>query len=585
MKTFCRFLLLVSLAPSLELHAAVYLLSGDANNQLHDADGYMLDLSTDGRYVLFQSGPPVSGSTPGMTRGGLYRRDLQTGTLTFVGVPLGGESNNNPTDAVEASISDDGRYLSWSTPQGMIYWRDQQAGETRLVTANADNVSKRPIISADGRYVAFASAARNLISDTSLLPAANRAAVYLYDSTSTQISIASLTYDGHALTTGVGYTAPALEFDFSANGKYIVFSTESKGMHPDRPDTATLFWVYRRDVQTGDVEIVARTSVGDAVNASFTTPRINYAGDRVAFLGSYVGVFGGDLVSGYSGGFAADVYLKDLSSGDVWRISKTLDDSSPDGAFDGAQTAINARGDVVVFGSSGTEFVAEDTDAGQTGDSMDLFRVDVPASGPVQVSLLTKGADGTTNIGYNHGSWISANGEFVAFVTRYLLSTLGEGSDTSTYSQAIAIGTMPFGGGPSYADWAAGLSPSDQDLLTDPQMDGLNNLEQFIYGMSATTVDDTKRPQSSSATGDLLGLSGDNHVFFTIRLNLRTDLPAGFGWGVDSASSLDELNTNPVAAVQVGDPVANGDSEIRVFRTPFSVDSGNGYIAIKLHGQ
>lgn len=222
----------------------VRLLTGDANNLLHAHDSIPQDMSADGKLVLFTSGPPASGSTPGIAQGGLYIRNLESNTLTFTGVT---------NVAGESSFSDDGRYVAWVAPGDIIYWRDCQAGETRSITPGANGSCRRPILSADGRFVAYTSLARNLVVNTNLLPASGRAAVYLYDSQSQTTTVASLTYDGKGLATGVGSSAPKLEFAFSANGQYVFFSTESTNVHPARlaaTDAAYegFYWLYRRNV-------------------------------------------------------------------------------------------------------------------------------------------------------------------------------------------------------------------------------------------------------------------------------------------------------------------------------------------------
>src|SRR5688572_7532755 len=137
--------------------------TGHNPRQERDRDAFLLDLSTVGKVVLFVSGPPSNGVIPpGIERGGLYIRDLAAGTLTFTGATnVGGEG----------FLSDEGRYISWTAPDNLIFWRDCQADITRSITAGANGACRNPIISADGRYVAYVSIARNIVSDATKLPA------------------------------------------------------------------------------------------------------------------------------------------------------------------------------------------------------------------------------------------------------------------------------------------------------------------------------------------------------------------------------------------------------------------------------
>ena len=212
--------------------AEVRLLTGDANQQIQPRSANVLDLSGDGDLVLFSATPAVSpATTPGIAVGGLYIRKISAGSLTFV-------AENAPNDGghTEASLSDDGRYLAWSTVNSTIYWRDVQSNITRKITISPDGACRQPVISADGRYVAYLSLARNLITDTSKLPPSGRAAVFVYDNQTQTTTIGSLAPGNAALTGGgVGASSnPLNSFDFSANGQFLVYATEAPNSHPDR---------------------------------------------------------------------------------------------------------------------------------------------------------------------------------------------------------------------------------------------------------------------------------------------------------------------------------------------------------------
>jgi len=432
--------------------AEVRLLTGDAGNALHDRDSWILDLSADGNLVLFSSGPPVVGATPGITRGGLYLRNIKENTLSFVGVPAGGENNNDPTDAVEASMSDDGRFIAWATlahaplPR-LIYWRDHQAGETRLVTAGADGDSRRPIVSGDGRQVAFLSIARNLPVPAGQLPAAGRAAVYLYDSAAKTTSVASVAHAGQGLDKGVG-TGPGAyyEFDFSSDGRHVFFSTDSTNVHPSRANAPNQawFWMYRRNVQNGQVDVVSKNAAGGIPNGNFTTPVSDATGNRVLFAGGFVGLGGGPLlVEGYSAVFGVDLYLKDIASGDVWWLTQTTNRTTPDAAFGAGSVALSGDGKVAAFASSGEKFVLERTDPAGSSDSMDIFRVDVGPPGSVTNALVTKPFHGTSNVGYLSGPFLPHDGSYAAFVSRYHFPLIGQGEVSSIWGHGYGVGNLP----------------------------------------------------------------------------------------------------------------------------------------------
>ena len=308
--------------------AGVRLLTGDANGAFFDQDTRIFDLSGDGNRVLFLAEPADSGDTPGIPARGLYVRDIAAGTLRLlVGEPF---AEGDATPIVAASMSDDARWVAWQTSALNVYWHDASTDETRLLNPGSPGTSSRPIMSADGHRVAFCSLARNLVADVSLLPAVGRAAVLLYDSVANTTTVASLTHDGKGLLTGLPGPDPSLEFDFSADGKWVVFSTDDLDVHPERLllPVPNLTWVYRRQVETGQVDPVVRDAAGLVPLGIFTLPRCNGNASRVLFAGTALGIGGdGGLVDGYTFPGGTDLYAKDIPAGMVWRVTLTVDGS------------------------------------------------------------------------------------------------------------------------------------------------------------------------------------------------------------------------------------------------------------------
>ncbi|MCG6946705.1 MAG: calcium-binding protein, partial [Deltaproteobacteria bacterium] len=109
----------------------------------------------------------------------IFVRDLVAGTTTLVSVDSTDVQGNG--DSSSASISDDGRYVAFESlstnlvapvTNGKIhiFVRDLVAKTTTLVSVNSTDVqgnddSSSASISSDGRYVAFESAASNLVAD------------------------------------------------------------------------------------------------------------------------------------------------------------------------------------------------------------------------------------------------------------------------------------------------------------------------------------------------------------------------------------------------------------------------------------
>ena len=160
----------------------VVLCSANAAGAEGDASSSNPSITSDGRYVVFNSGagnlvPVASGSN-------IFRKDLQTGEVLACSANLSGEPGNH--DSFNPAINEDGRYVAFtskatnlipggtlpSEPLGPfiehIFRKDMQTGCVLLCSADSsgnqgNGVCESSAISADGQYVAFDSNADNLI--------------------------------------------------------------------------------------------------------------------------------------------------------------------------------------------------------------------------------------------------------------------------------------------------------------------------------------------------------------------------------------------------------------------------------------
>jgi Tol biopolymer transport system component len=134
-------------------------------------------ISAGGRYVAFVS--DASNLVPGDTNDqpDVFVRDLQLGTTQRVSVATDGTQANS--DSEYPAISADGRYVAFQSRASNlvpgdtnhrrdVFLRDPQSGTTERLSVAAhgrqtNGRSTHPVISADGRYVAFQSGASNLV--------------------------------------------------------------------------------------------------------------------------------------------------------------------------------------------------------------------------------------------------------------------------------------------------------------------------------------------------------------------------------------------------------------------------------------
>ena len=195
-------------------------------------------ITPDGRYVVFTSDAPnlVPGDTNGVDD--IFLRDRQSGTTVRVNLASGGSQANDASFL--PVISANGRFVAFISlatnlvvgdTNGVsdVFVRDLQAGTTELVSVSSAGLLGNgasiywPSISEDGRFVVFSSDASNLVSgDTN-----GQRDVFLRDrllKTTTLISVSTTGAQGNG-TSGTLGTDLAIDASLSPDGRYIAFAS------------------------------------------------------------------------------------------------------------------------------------------------------------------------------------------------------------------------------------------------------------------------------------------------------------------------------------------------------------------------
>lgn len=361
-------------------------------------------VSSDGRYVVFSSlaSNLVSGDTNG--KKDVFRKDLQTGVVALVSVTPAGLQVNGDSEA--AAVSADGRYvafvslasnfLSGDVNQAWdVFVKDMQTGIVSLVSANSGGAwgvggdSTAPAISSDGRYVAFASAATNLVSgDTN-------GSVDVFRKDLQTGAVVRVNTDGAQGQVSGGAYSPSI----NADGSLIAFSSLSSQLVGGDGNGA---WdIFLKNVQTGAIARVSTDSGGLEGAGNSTQPSLSGDGRYVAFQSDAV------LAASDANGMQ-DVYVKDLQTGTV--ILASSDELGGAGSLASSSPVISTSGRYVVFVSGASNLVALD------GNGLsDVFRKDLQTGAIVRLSLSGSGAEALG--GGSFSPSISADGNLVAFAS------------------------------------------------------------------------------------------------------------------------------------------------------------------------
>jgi hypothetical protein len=238
-------------------------LSVDSNGNQANGNSFLPRIATGGRYVVYHSDATnlVSGDTNGTTDVFVY--DRTTGQTTRASVGAGGTQGNGASN--DGIISSDGRYVSFTSAatnlvsgdtNGVtdVFVRDLQAGTTTRVSVSTVGVqgnalSSNSVISGDGRWITYSSNASNLVSgDTNAV-----ADVFLYDrqtATTTRVSVSSSGVQSNGLSGAAKVSADGHFISFYSGGSNLVAN-----------DTNSMFDTFLYDRITGAVTRVSGNGI------------------------------------------------------------------------------------------------------------------------------------------------------------------------------------------------------------------------------------------------------------------------------------------------------------------------------------
>jgi len=326
-------------------------------------------ISGDGRVVAFMF-------IANMKSTQLFARDRQANQTVLVSATPGGLAGNS--HSFEPAVSADGRFVAFSSAASDlvagdansgadVFVRDLQAGTTSLVHRDSAGVQgngqtfSAPAISGDGRFVVFASDSTNLVAgDTNGL-----VDVFLRD---LQTGTTSLIPLGHAS----GF--PLVEVAISSDGLFVAFAST---VALDPADTNGTSDIYVRDVQAGTTARVSLDSGGMQVSGNSGKPAISADGRFVAFQSDASALVPGDTNA------AVDVFLRDRLTGRTTRAS--ISSAGLQGNAASEYPAISGDGLIVAFDSAATDLVASDTNGVR-----DVFAIDRTCTGAISSYCVAK---------------------------------------------------------------------------------------------------------------------------------------------------------------------------------------------------
>jgi len=384
--------------------------------------------------------------------------DVQTELVSraggFDGAPAGDHSTGG-------SVSADGRFVAFaSQANGLstldddqysnVFVRDRLTGTTELISRApggmpANNHSSRPQITPDGRYVVFESQASNLSAfDTN--GATND--IFRYDRETGTLTMVSR-------ANGVNGTAGddlSLNASISDDGNKVVFESDADNL--SAIDGDTFRDVFLRDIAAGTTTLVSRAAA--AADGNSQDPMISGDGTDVVFVSDATNLAGGDDLPG-----VRDVFVRHLASQTTSLVSRAAGVAGAPGSSDSLHPAISRTGRYVAFATGAPNLSGDDDDAAFRR----VLRRDLVTNQVVLVSR-ADGANGTPNPGIADNPAISADGTTIAFSSSDQLVPEAKPATANVYVRTVGAGTTVLATRASGVDGAAADGGTDGHAIS-----------------------------------------------------------------------------------------------------------------------
>ena len=382
-------------------HGETILVSAKTNGVAGNRDSSGSAMTPDGRYVAYLSGATdlVANDTNGISD--VFVRDLQTGTLTLVSAGARAVSSFVQPSLISPEISDDGRYVLFTSAgtnlvpgvqtTNEIYLRDLLAGTTIWVSSaatqavwdvfhNNKSASFNYILSRDGRFTCY---------QTYPITANGTAGIILrYDALTGLTDVIST----NALALSLGNNR---SLDMTPDGRFIAYIGSTNG--PPGTNSSVFVW----DSQNGHSALASGDLAGQIPSNSICAwPVLDSSGQYVVFLGAGSGLVTNTVSSDFH------LYRRDLLSGSTVLLDA---DTNNSGALlnTAPVPSLSADGQLVAFESADGKIVPQDSNRNLdvfvrniVGDRTELISTRASAlpsntlDAPNTLSLFSVSADG-----------------------------------------------------------------------------------------------------------------------------------------------------------------------------------------------
>lgn len=374
-------------------------------------------ISDDGRRVSFRSTNGLFAGITGDIDSSQFVRDLNAQTTTRIAPDL-----SQPNQSWQGKLSADGNSLIYSATGAEL--ASDSNGNTDVFRVQLDTLAKTQIslgntgvavdpvangrtepgvitraISDDGRYVLFHSEASNL--DPQHTPVRGEPHLYVADR-QTGENIMVDTQQERPLGFDAAGSYDVTRASLSADGRYVVYAARRSDFFDPSDGSRAIQDIFLWDKNDRSHRLLSKNAFGTVADASSYAPAISADGQHVVFVSHATNLTSTVLNA------TQNIYHVDLNADTISLISK--DSSGLTGAADSFYPSVSGDGRYVVFASSASNLVPDDTN-----NRPDIFLHDRDSAQTSRVSIATDGTEANDSSFYPH---ISDDGSAILFVTR-----------------------------------------------------------------------------------------------------------------------------------------------------------------------
>ena len=375
--------------------------STSSTGEQSDGDSRYPALSANGRFVAFESDATNLTPNDSNRASDIFVKDLRTGRLTLASADAAGNGGNH--DSSLPSISADGRFVAFESAASNlaldanefygVFVKDLLTGQVTLASSDAqgnqgNNTSAGAAMSGNGRFVAFASDATNLVPGGT----GEDQHMFVKDLRTGTVTLAS------ADAAGTEGNRASFGPSLSADGRFVAFTSYATNLVPNDANGAGDLFV--KDLRTGTVTLISADAGGTQANDISVNPSFSADGRFIAFDSYATNLLPGSTES-------RQVFVKDLRTGRLTLASADVGGQA--GNDSSIYAALSPDGRYVSFNSEASNLVP-----GDANNAEDVFRKDLWTGG---IDRLTNNAPADYQYGLGSGRSSVTDTGAVAFNT------------------------------------------------------------------------------------------------------------------------------------------------------------------------